>query len=147
MFKPEISIYVFHYNTKELELITKNEVQYFTPDQTYDLWEHKPNKRGDHLYFKIGESNCRENFMNVHFGDDGFLNSMANVITLNNERKLTKNDQIVCSFTGFEENDNTGITVVYDCGKYLTEHERLTLKYSFNIVDDMELLIEKYNAL
>lgn len=82
------------------------QLQYFTPEQTYDLFEHEYVKRYDtHFYRKIGEKNCREDTHKVLFSTEkdnmGYIFSMAKSIAENGNYK--PNDHLVVTFSGYGE--------------------------------------------
>lgn len=130
-----------HYcaKTDTLTDICQLRLQYFAPEQTHDLWEHKPNKRGDHLYFKIGEKNEREDRTKVLFGVNGYVYSFVKVYARTEEHDSL--DHVVASFSGY--GDCTEFLVIMDLAQY-TKNKNNQHK---PIVDDYDLLMQKFKEI
>lgn len=141
---PELIIQKFIYNTKEIIDICTLKIQYYSPEQTYDLFEHEYVKRYDtHWYHKIGEKNCRESFLEIMYNKNsstGFLHKMAEIITIH--ERLENYDHIICTFSGY--GDCTGFTFIIDCDRFI---KNKNINNSYKIVDDYDLLMEKFNSL
>lgn len=141
---PKLKIKKFIYKGVDTGIhdICTLEFQYFSNEETYDIFEHEYIKRYDHhIYNKIGEKNCRESLKEVLYNKNncGYMNSMAKIITLTDNLQL--NDHIIFDFSGY--GDCTGWTMSMCASIYLRQNNT-KLK---PIIDDYQLLMEKFNSL
>lgn len=135
--------FIFEGENSGLHDLCTLQLQYFTPEQTYDLFEHEYVKRYDtHFYRKIGEKNCREDAHKVLFstekGNMGYIFSMAKSIAENGN--YGPNDHLVVTFSGY--GDCTGCTFILDFSAYAKPETKVP-----PVIDDYELLMKKFNAL
>ena len=120
--------------------ISEMQLQYFAPDQKFDLFDHEYVKRYDaHFYPKRGEMNCREHANKVLFGVKGYIYSFAKAYAQNT--KHNENDHLIITFSGYD--DRTGLKFLLDMAQYSNSNTNA----SESIIDDYELLMEKYNEI
>ena len=141
---PILKFQKYFSETETLVDICSIQTQYFTPEQTYDLFEHEYVKRYDtHWYHKIGEMNCREHQNKVLFSTEknqqGYIFSMAKVIARTEEHH--PHDHLVVSWSGY--GDCTGNTFILDLATY----SQLQKVQNTPIIDDYDLLMQKYNEI
>lgn len=129
------------YDSQTCETIDVCEIQlqYFAPEQTFDLFNHEYVKRYDvHFYHKRGEMNCREHRNKILFGVNGYVYSFAKVFAKAGHHE---HDHLIATFSGY--GDCTGMTVILDLAQYMA----LFKQPQKPIIDDYDLLMQKYNEL
>lgn len=139
MQEPILKFQKYCSQTDTLIDICEMRLQYFASEQTFDLWEHKPNKRGDHLYFKIGEMNCREDTNKVLFGVNGYIFSFVKAYALSQEHH--PHDHVIVSFSGY--GNFTGASFIMDLAPYMQQSKQKQKP----IIDDYDLLMQKYKEI
>ncbi|EBS4516492.1 hypothetical protein DQT32_03575 [Salmonella enterica subsp. enterica serovar Braenderup] len=134
-----LTVSIFDSTTFNAYQLCVLKLQYFSPEQTFDLFEHEYVKRYDvHFYKKIGEKNCRKDRHEIMYGTDGkpgFIFSFAEVIARSGN--LNKNDSVIFEFKSTDEQE-TFIVNVHDV---IADKENS----STSIIDDYDLLMQKYN--
>lgn len=126
--------------TDKLIDVCQIRLQYFAPEQTFDLFEHEYVKRYDvHFYPKCGEMNCRDDRNKVLFGVNGYIYSFAKVFA--KSEKHHPHDHLVASFSGY--GDCTGLSFILDLAQYANAGSSAFKP----IIDDYDLLMQKYNEI
>lgn len=145
MKEPTLKFEKYIHKTGTTSNICTIQLQYFSPEQTYDLFRKEWIRGYDTpLYYKIGEVNCRDDAHKVLFGSEknkniGFVHSMAKSIA--NTEEHDENDHIIVTFSGY--GDCTGITMILNLAVYKTKVDNS----KFAVIDDYDLLQKKYNEL
>jgi hypothetical protein len=138
---PILLVQKYNSKTSTFEDVCKFQLQYFTEEQTFDLFDHEYIKRYDtHFYHKRGEMNCRTHASKVLFGEKGFVYSFAKVYAKGSD--FNENDHLVVKFSGYE-NGIGAMTVVLDLLQYLANSKETHTP----IIDDYDLLMQKYKEI
>ncbi len=126
--------------TDKLIDVCQIRLQYFAPEQTFDIFDHEYIKRYDaHFYHKRGELNCRYHTNKILFGEKGYIYSFAKVYARSEQHH--PHDHMIASFSGY--GDRTECVVIMDLAQYAyTDSSALNL-----IIDDYDLLMQKYNEI
>lgn len=138
---PILLVQKYNSKTSTFEDVCKFQLQYFTKDQTFDLFDHEYVKRYDvHFYPKRGEMNCREHTNKVLFGEKGFVYSFAKAYAKGAD--FNENDHLVVKFSGYENGVGT-MTLILDLAQYKYQSEQQHIP----IIDDYDLLMQKYKEI
>ncbi|AFC21853.1 hypothetical protein GAP32_400 [Cronobacter phage vB_CsaM_GAP32] len=126
--------------TEKLIDVCQLRLQYFEPEQTFDIFDHEYVKRYDvHFYHKRGELNCRYHTNKILFGEHGYVYSFAKVYAQNVQHH--PHDHLIASFSGY--GDCTEYAVIMN----LAQYSKNTNNQNKPVVDDYELLMKKYNEI
>lgn len=138
---PFLLVQKYNAKTSTFEDVCKLQLQYFTEEQTFDLFDHEYIKRYDvHFYHKRSEMNCRKHTNKVLFCEKGFVYSFAKVYATG--ANFNENDHLVVKFSGYENGDDS-MTVVLDLLQYLINYKETHTP----IIDDYDLLMQKYKEI